>query len=190
MIRLVEGARRQKIPMRSPSNPPGGFTIIFLLVCATLHLFRLSVSVIGKGTSVTITSWSHSSSASSPPHWWSAQRDCIAGMDRMIRRNVIRDLRARRGSSRDVDVLMLDQDGHDHAGQSGSGGVWFRSQAPIRASSPSGASSPRLRMNTRPGRSIAVLAKERYGLRERTVAPPPEAPAERLYPLQRADPNE
>ena len=57
MIRLIEGAKRQKTPNEIALNILlAAFTIIFLMVCVTLLPFSLfSVSAAGQGTPVTVT---------------------------------------------------------------------------------------------------------------------------------------
>ena len=57
MISMVEGAKRQKTPNEIALNILlAGFTIIFLVVCATLLPYSLySVNAAGQGTPITIT---------------------------------------------------------------------------------------------------------------------------------------
>jgi K+-transporting ATPase ATPase B chain len=92
MIHLVEGAKRQKTPNEIALNIMlAGFTIIFLLVCAALLPFSTySVLVAGQGRTVTITVLVALLVCLIPTTIGGLLSAIgIAGMDRMIRRNVI-----------------------------------------------------------------------------------------------------
>src|SRR5712692_10539808 len=174
MIRLVEGARRQKTPNEIALNILlAGFTIIFLLVCATLQPYSAySVSVIGKGTPVTITVLVALLVCLIPTTIGGLLSAIgIAGMDRMIRRNVIATSGRAVEAAGDVDVLMLDKTGTITLGNRQA--VVF---VPLAGTDPRQLAEwcqlASLADETPEGRSIVVLAKERYGLRERTVGAP------------------
>ncbi|HVH30741.1 MAG TPA: potassium-transporting ATPase subunit KdpB [bacterium] len=186
MIRLVEGARRQKTPNEIALNILlAGFTIIFLLVCATLQPYSAySVTDIGKGTPVTITVLVALLVCLIPTTIGGLLSAIgIAGMDRMIRRNVIATSGRAVEAAGDVDVLMLDKTGTITLGNRQA--VEF---VPLAGIDPRQLAEwcqlASLADETPEGRSIVVLAKERYGLRERTVgAPSTPSGATRFIPF-------
>jgi K+-transporting ATPase ATPase B chain len=92
MISLVEGAKRQKTPNEIALDILlAGFTIIFLIVCATLLPYSLySVETAGQGTPITITGLVALLVCLIPTTIGGLLSAIgIAGMDRMIQRNVI-----------------------------------------------------------------------------------------------------
>jgi K+-transporting ATPase ATPase B chain len=92
MIHLIEGARRQKTPNEIALNILlAAFTIIFLVVCATLLPYSVySVAASGRGTPVTITVLIALLVCLIPTTIGGLLSAIgIAGMDRMIRHNVI-----------------------------------------------------------------------------------------------------
>ena len=93
----------------------------------------------------------------------------IAGMDRMIQANVIATSGRAVEAAGDVDVLLLDKTGTITLGNRQASSFV---PAPGRVrSTPSRMprSSPSLADETPEGRSIVVLAKEKFGIRERDV---------------------
>jgi K+-transporting ATPase ATPase B chain len=100
----------------------------------------------------------------------------IAGMDRMIQRNVIATSGRAVEAAGDVDVLLLDKTGTITLGNRQA--VEF---VPVGNASANelaeAAQLSSLADETPEGRSIVVLAKEKYGLRGRTIGPTPEAHA-------------
>ena len=89
----------------------------------------------------------------------------IAGMDRLVRRNVLALSGRAVEASGDVDVLLLDKTGHDHARQPPGLRVHPDARRRPRPSSPRSAQLASLADETPEGRSIVVLAKQ-YGIRE------------------------
>jgi potassium-transporting ATPase ATP-binding subunit len=92
MISLVEGAKRQKTPNEIALNILlASFTIIFLVVCITLLPFSLySVKVAGQGIPITITVLVALLVCLIPTTIGGLLSAIgIAGMDRLIQRNVI-----------------------------------------------------------------------------------------------------
>ena len=92
MISLVEGAKRQKTPNEiALSILLAAFTIIFLIVCATLLPFSIySISVNGRGTPITVTVLVALLVCLIPTTIGGLLPAIgIAGVDRLIRRNVI-----------------------------------------------------------------------------------------------------
>jgi len=178
VIALVEGARRQKTPNEVALNILlAAFTIIFLVVCVTLLPFSLyGVASAGKGTPVTITVLVALLVCLIPTTIGGLLSAIgIAGMDRMIRHNVIALSGRAVEAAGDVDVLLLDKTGTITLGNRQA--VELIPAEGVTASEAAQlAQLASLADETPEGRSIVVLAKEKYGLRGRTVGAQPEAP--------------
>jgi potassium-transporting ATPase ATP-binding subunit len=167
IISLVEGSRRQKTPNEiALSILLAAFTIVFLTVCVTLLPFSLySVSVNNAGTPITITVLVALLVCLIPTTIGGLLPAIgIAGMDRLIRRNVIALSGRAVEAAGDVDVLLLDKTGTITLGNRQaveflpvSGGT-ARELAEV-------AQLASIADETPEGRSIVVLAKEKYGLR-------------------------
>jgi K+-transporting ATPase ATPase B chain len=173
MISLVEGAKRQKTPNEIALDILlAGFTIIFLVVCATLLPFSLySVTAAGKGIPVTITVLVALLVCLIPTTIGGLLSAIgIAGMDRLIRRNVIALSGRAVEAAGDVDVLLLDKTGTITLGNRQAvelipiGNMDIRELAELTQLASLADETPE-------GRSIMTLVKEKYGLRGRTVAP-------------------
>ncbi len=106
----------------------------------------------------------------------------IAGMDRMIQANVIATCGRAVEAAGDVDVLLLDKTGHHHARQPAGDGVPAGARRRRKRQLADAAQLASLADETPEGRSIVVLAKESYGIRERDVA---RARARRSCPSRR-----
>jgi K+-transporting ATPase ATPase B chain len=167
MISLVEGAKRQKTPNEIALNILlAAFTIIFLVVCITLLPYSLySVQVNEQGTPITITALVALLVCLIPTTIGGLLPAIgIAGMDRLIRRNVIALSGRAVEAAGDVDVLLLDKTGTITLGNRQAvdfiplGKVTARELAEM-------AQLASLADETPEGRSIVVLAKERYELR-------------------------
>ena len=178
MISLIEGAKRQKTPNEIALNILlSGFTIIFLIVCATLLPYSIySVNAAGQGTAVTMTVLIALLVCLIPTTIGGLLSAIgIAGMDRMIQRNVIAMSGRAVEAAGDVDVLLLDKTGTITLGNRQA--VAF---IPVNHTDPhalaEAAQLASLADETPEGRSIVVLAKEQYGLRGRTVGAGPDAP--------------
>ncbi|MEN6436343.1 MAG: potassium-transporting ATPase subunit KdpB [Anaerolineaceae bacterium] len=178
MINLVEGAKRQKTPNEiALSILLASFTIIFLMVCITLLPFSLfSIRAAGQGTPITITVLVALLVCLIPTTIGGLLSAIgIAGMDRLIQRNVIALSGRAVEAAGDVDVLLLDKTGTITLGNRQA--VEF---IPIGNTSPSvlaeAAQLSSLADETPEGRSIVILAKEKYGLRGRTLTPSETAP--------------
>jgi K+-transporting ATPase ATPase B chain len=178
MIGLIEGAKRQKTPNEIALNILlAGFTIIFLVVCATLLPYSLySVGAAGKGTAITITVLVALLVCLIPTTIGGLLSAIgIAGMDRMIQRNVIAMSGRAVEAAGDVDVLLLDKTGTITLGNRQAvefipvNGVNVKDLAEA-------AQLASLADETPEGRSIVVLAKEKFGLRGRTMGSSDEAP--------------
>jgi K+-transporting ATPase ATPase B chain len=179
MIRLIEGARRQRTPNEIALGILlAGFTILFLIVCATLLPYSIfSVGVAGRGSPVTITVLVALFVCLIPTTIGGLLSAIgIAGMDRLIKRNVIALSGRAVEAAGDVDVLLLDKTGTITLGNRQAvaflpvDGVDARELADV-------AQLASLADETPEGRSIVVLAKERYGLRGRVLGTDSDAPA-------------
>jgi K+-transporting ATPase ATPase B chain len=178
MISLVEGAKRQKTPNEIALNILlAAFTIIFLGVCVTLLPYSLySVQVTGLGSPVTITVLVALLVCLIPTTIGGLLSAIgIAGMDRMIQRNVIALSGRAIEAAGDVDVLLLDKTGTITLGNRQA--VEF---IPVGGATPQelaeAAQLASLADETPEGRSIVVLAKEKFGLRGHTLSASAEAP--------------
>ena len=178
MISLVEGAKRQKTPNEIALDILlAGFTLIFLIVCATLLPYSLySVETAGYGTPITITVLVALLVCLIPTTIGGLLSAIgIAGMDRLIQRNVIAMSGRAVEAAGDVDVLLLDKTGTITLGNRQAvelipvGGVTPQELAKA-------AQLSSLADETPEGRSIVVLAKEKYGLRGQTMGPSEAAP--------------
>jgi K+-transporting ATPase ATPase B chain len=171
MIALVEGARRQKTPNEIALDILlAAMTIIFLLATATLLPYSVySVGAAGQGTPVTVTVLVALLVCLIPTTIGALLSAIgIAGMDRMIQKNVIAMSGRAVEAAGDVDVLLLDKTGTITLGNRQATqfhpapGVTDRDLADA-------AQLASLADETPEGRSIVVLAKEQYGIRERDV---------------------
>jgi K+-transporting ATPase ATPase B chain len=173
MIALVEGARRLKTPNEIALNILlAAFTIIFLSVCATLLPFSLySVQSAGQGAPITVTVLVALLVCLIPTTIGGLLPAIgIAGMDRLIRRNVIALSGRAVEAAGDVDVLLLDKTGTITLGNRQA--VEFIPVAGrVERELAEAAQLASLADETPEGRSIVVLAKDRYGVRAQTVGP-------------------
>ncbi|HEX7503079.1 MAG TPA: potassium-transporting ATPase subunit KdpB, partial [Acidobacteriota bacterium] len=178
MISLVEGAKRQKTPNEIALDILlAGFTLIFLIVCATLLPYSLySVQTAGHGLPITITVLVALLVCLIPTTIGGLLSAIgIAGMDRMIQHNVIAMSGRAVEAAGDVDVLLLDKTGTITLGNRQAvelipvNGVTAKALAEA-------AQLASLADETPEGRSIVVLAKEKYGLRGQTMGPTETAP--------------
>jgi len=171
MIALVEGAKRQKTPNEIALDILlAALTIIFLLATATLLPFSLySVGAAGQGTPVTVTVLVALLVCLIPTTIGALLSAIgIAGMDRMIQKNVIAMSGRAVEAAGDVDVLLLDKTGTITLGNRQA--TAFLPAAGVTESALADAAQlASLADETPEGRSIVVLAKEKYGIRERDI---------------------
>ena len=172
MIAMVEGASRRKTPNEiALTILLAKFTLIFLLACATLLPYSLyAVNAAGHGDPVTITVLVALLVCLIPTTIGGLLSAIgIAGMDRMIQANVIAMSGRAVEAAGDVDVLLLDKTGTITLGNRHA--VAFHPATNISAGALADAAQlASLADETPEGRSIVVLAKEKFGLRERGVA--------------------
>jgi K+-transporting ATPase ATPase B chain len=171
MISMVEGAKRQKTPNEIALNILlAALTLIFLLVTLTLFPFsKYSVEVNNQGLMVSVTVLIALLVCLIPTTIGGLLSAIgIAGLDRLLRANVIAMSGRAVEAAGDVDVLLLDKTGTITLGNrqatnfipnSGTSERDFADAAQISS----------LADETPEGRSIVVLAKEKYGLRERNI---------------------
>jgi K+-transporting ATPase ATPase B chain len=166
MIKLVEGASRQKTPNEIALNILlAGLTIIFLLAVVTLQPFAIY-----SGAPQTIFLLV-SLLVCLIPTTIGGLRSAIgiAGMDRMIQRNVIAMSGRAVEASGDVDVLLLDKTGTITLGNR-QATRFFASPGVTETEMADAAQLASIADETPEGRSIVVLAKQKYGLRGRELA--------------------
>jgi potassium-transporting ATPase ATP-binding subunit len=178
IISLVEGAKRHKTPNEIALNILlAAFTIIFLGVCITLLPYSLySIQTAGVGTPITITVLIALLVCLIPTTIGGLLSAIgIAGMDRLIQRNVIALSGRAIEAAGDVDVLLLDKTGTITLGNRQA--VEFIAVGNITPQElADDAQLASLADETPEGRSIVVLAKEKYALRGRAVSPSDQAP--------------
>ena len=171
MIAMVEGAKRQKTPNEIALDILlAGMTIIFLLVCVTLLPYSLfSVKAAGQGTPVTITVLVALLVCLIPTTIGGLLSAIgIAGMDRMIQANVIATSGRAVEAAGDVDVLLLDKTGTITLGNRQA--TEFVPAPGVHVGALADAAQlASLADETPEGRSIVVLAKEKYSLRARDM---------------------
>jgi len=166
MIALVEGAERRKTPNEIALNILlAGLTIVFLIVVATLLPFaRFAGSEISMTTLIALL-------VALIPTTIGALLSAIgiAGMDRLVRRNVLALSGRAVEASGDVDVLLLDKTGTITLGNR-QASEFFPMPGVSEAELAEAAQLSSLADETPEGRSIVVLAKQ-YGIRERELSP-------------------
>ncbi|HZZ27088.1 MAG TPA: potassium-transporting ATPase subunit KdpB [Pirellulales bacterium] len=171
MISLVEGAKRQKTPNEIALDILlAAMTIIFLFVCATLLPFsKYSVEAAGQGTPITVTVLVALLVCLIPTTIGGLLSAIgIAGMDRMIQANVIAMSGRAVEAAGDVDVLLLDKTGTITLGNRQA--VELIPALGVSAGDLADAAQlASLADETPEGRSVVVLAKEKYGLRGRNI---------------------
>jgi K+-transporting ATPase ATPase B chain len=171
MISLVEGAKRQKTPNEiALSILLAALTLIFLFATVTLLPFSIyGVTSAGHGTPVTVTVLVALLVCLIPTTIGGLLSAIgIAGMDRMIQANVIAMSGRAVEAAGDVDVLLLDKTGTITLGNRQA--TEFLSAEGIAESRFADAAQlSSLADETPEGRSIVVLAKEKYKLRERDI---------------------
>ncbi|MEW2257503.1 potassium-transporting ATPase subunit KdpB [Streptomyces sp. NPDC047869] len=163
MIALVEGAARQKTPNEIALNILlASLTIVFLLACATLPPFAdyagthlTTVVLVALLVCLIPTTIGALLSAIG-----------IAGMDRLVQRNVLAMSGRAVEAAGDVSTLLLDKTGTITLGNRRAA-EFVPVSGTTEAEVADAAQLSSLADETPEGRSIVVLAKEGYGLRER-----------------------
>ncbi|WP_242360486.1 potassium-transporting ATPase subunit KdpB [Anaeromyxobacter sp. SG17] len=173
MIGLVEGAKRQKTPNEIALDILlAALTLVFLLATATLLPFSVhAVRTAGAGAPVGLTVLVALLVCLIPTTIGGLLSAIgIAGMDRMIRANVIATSGRAVEAAGDVDVLLLDKTGTITLGNR-QATAFLPGDGVAERALADAAQLASLADETPEGRSIVVLAKERHGLRGRTLEP-------------------
>ncbi len=174
MISLIEGAKRQRTPNEVALNTLLiGLTALFIIVCATLLPFSIySVYVEGHGSPVTVTVLIALLVCLAPTTIGGLLSAIgIAGMDRLISKNVIAFSGQAIEAAGDVDVLLLDKTGTITYGNRQAVQI-----VPIEGQKAEYVAElallASLADDTPEGRSIVSLVSEKYGIKEADVASP------------------
>ena len=171
MISMVEGARRQKTPNEiALTILLVAMTIVFLLATATLLPYSLySVAVTGAGRPVTITVLTALLVCLIPTTIGALLSAIgIAGMGRMLQANIIATSGRAVEAAGDVDVLLLDKTGTITLGNR-QAAAFLPAPGVTEEALADAAQLSSLADETPEGRSIMVLAKQRFNLRERDI---------------------
>ncbi len=171
MIAMVEGAKRQKTPNEiALTILLVAMTIVFLLATATLLPFSLySVEVAKAGSPVTITVLVALLVCLIPTTIGGLLSAIgVAGMGRMMQKNVIATSGRAVEAAGDVDVLLLDKTGTITLGNR-QASAFIPAQGVTEAELADAAQLASLADETPEGRSIVVLAKQKFNLRERDI---------------------
>jgi K+-transporting ATPase ATPase B chain len=171
MIAMVEGAKRQRTPNEiALAILLAALTLIFLLVVVTLLPYSIfSVQASGQGQAISLTVLVALFVCLAPTTIGALLSAIgIAGMNRLSQANVIALSGRAVEAAGDVDVLLLDKTGTITLGNRQAthfipaAGVSERELAEV-------AHLASMADETAEGRSIAVLAKKRFGLRGRKL---------------------
>ena len=174
MISLIEGAKRQKTPNEIALNTLLiGLTVIFIVVCTTLLPYSVySVYISGQGTPISVTVLIALLVCLAPTTIGGLLSAIgIAGMDRLISKNVIASSGQAIEAAGDVDVLLLDK----------TGTITFGNRQAVQIIPAEGQKAEHvaelallssLADETPEGRSIVTLVNDKYGITEADVASP------------------
>jgi len=171
MIAMVESAKRQKTPNEiALTILLVALTLVFLFATATLLPYSLySVAVAKLGTPVTITALVALLVCLIPTTIGALLSAIgVAGMSRMMQANVIATSGRAVEAAGDVDVLLLDKTGTITLGNR-QAAAFMPAAGVTEEELASAAQLASLADETPEGRSIVVLAKQRFQLRERDL---------------------
>ena len=171
MIAMVEGAKRQKTPNEiALTILLVALTIVFLLATVTLLPFsQFSVEASGAGTPVTITVLVALLVCLIPTTIGGLLSAIgVAGMSRMMQANVIATSGRAVEAAGDVDVLLLDKTGTITLGNR-QASTFYPAPGVTEEQLADAAQLSSLADETPEGRSIVILAKQKFQLRERDI---------------------
>ncbi len=171
MIAMVETAKRQKTPNEIALTVLlVVLTLVFLFATATLLPYSLySVAVTRLGTPVTLTALISLLVCLIPTTIGGLLSAIgVAGMSRMMQANVIATSGRAVEAAGDVDVLLLDKTGTITLGNR-QAAAFIPAEGVTEEELASAAQLASLADETPEGRSIVVLAKQRFKLRERDL---------------------
>jgi len=172
MISMVEGAKRQKTPNEiALTILLVALTIVFMVVTVTLLPFSLfSVAAAGSGTPITITVLIALLVCLIPTTIGGLLSAIgVAGMSRMMQANVIATSGRAVEAAGDVDVLLLDKTGTITLGNR-QASAFYAAPGVSEQQLADVAQLASLADETPEGRSIVVLAKQKFNIREREMA--------------------
>ncbi|KHA79722.1 K(+)-transporting ATPase subunit B [Janthinobacterium sp. BJB301] len=172
MIAMVEGAKRQKTPNEiALTILLVALSIVFLIVTVTLLPYSLfSVAAAGSGTPVTITVLIALLVCLIPTTIGGLLSAIgVAGMSRMMQANVIATSGRAVEAAGDVDVLLLDKTGTITLGNR-QASSFVPAPGVTEQQLADAAQLASLADETPEGRSIVVLAKQKFNIREREMA--------------------
>ena len=165
MIALVEGATRQKTPNEiALSILLSGLTIVFLIATVTLRPFAMYAG--GEASTAVLIALLVCLIPTTIGGLLSAIG--IAGMDRVLQHNVLAMSGRAVEAAGDVNVLLLDKTGTITLGNR-QATDFFHAPGVLPGDLAEAAQLSSLADETPEGRSIVVLAKEKFGLRARRV---------------------
>jgi K+-transporting ATPase ATPase B chain len=171
MIAMVESAKRQKTPNEiALTILLVALTLVFLFATATLLPYSIySVAVAKLGTPVSITALVALLVCLIPTTIGALLSAIgVAGMSRMMQANVIATSGRAVEAAGDVDVLLLDKTGTITLGNR-QAAAFMPAAGVTEEELASAAQLASLADETPEGRSIVVLAKQRFQLRERDI---------------------
>jgi K+-transporting ATPase ATPase B chain len=172
MIAMVESARRQKTPNEiALTILLVALTLVFLFATATLLPYSIySVAVTRLGVPITITALIALLVCLIPTTIGALLSAIgVAGMSRMLQANVIATSGRAVEAAGDVDVLLLDKTGTITLGNR-QAAAFIPAAGVTEEELADAAQLASLADETPEGRSIVVLAKQRFNLRERDLA--------------------
>jgi K+-transporting ATPase ATPase B chain len=171
MISMVEGAKRQKTPNEiALTILLVALTLVFLVVIVTLLPFSLySVATAKLGAPITITALVALLVCLIPTTIGGLLSAIgVAGMSRMMQANVIATSGRAVEAAGDVDILLLDKTGTITLGNR-QASAFFPAPQVTSEELADAAQLASLADETPEGRSIVVLAKQQFNLRQRDI---------------------
>jgi K+-transporting ATPase ATPase B chain len=171
MISMVEGAKRAKTPNEIALNILlVALTIVFMVVVVTLLPMSIfSVSAAKAGTAVTVTALIALLVCLIPTTIGALLSAIgVAGMSRMMQANVIATSGRAVEAAGDVDVLLLDKTGTITLGNR-QASAFIAARGVSEQELADTAQLASIADETPEGRSIVVLAKQKFNLREREM---------------------
>jgi K+-transporting ATPase ATPase B chain len=171
MISMVEGAKRQKTPNEiALTILLVALTLVFLVVIVTLLPFSIfSVEAVKAGTPITITALVALLVCLIPTTIGGLLSAIgVAGMSRMMQANVIATSGRAVEAAGDVDILLLDKTGTITLGNR-QASVFLPAPQVTEEELADAAQIASLADETPEGRSIVVLAKQNFNLRQRDI---------------------
>jgi len=171
MISMVEGAKRQKTPNEiALTILLVALTLVFLMATVTLLPFSLySVETAGAGQPISITVLVALLVCLIPTTIGGLLSAIgVAGIGRMMQKNVIATSGRAVEAAGDVDVLLLDKTGTITLGNR-QASLFIPAKGVTEKQLADAAQLASLADETPEGRSIVVLAKQKFGFRERDV---------------------